>query len=81
MNMIAGIFLIICSILVMVSVVKLLGIKAEEKMSIKQSTIFVIVNVTWGTFAIILFFYHREAVEDFIIWALAFILTVSKFMK
>lgn len=81
MNMVAGIFLIICSILVIIALVKILGIEAEKKISIKQGVIFLTVWFIWVFFALILFFYHREAVEDFIIWALAFILTVSKFMK
>lgn len=81
MNMVAGIFLIICSILVIIALVKILGIEAEKKISIKQGVIFLTVWFIWVFFALILFFDHREAVEEFIIWMLAFILTVSKFMK
>ena len=81
MNMVAGIFLIICSILVIIALVKILGIEAEKKISIKQGVIFLTAWFIWVFFALILFFDHREAVEEFIIWMLAFILTVSKFMK
>ena len=81
MNMVAGIFLIICSILVIIALVKILGIEAEKQISIKQGVIFLTVWFIWVFFALILFFDHREAVEEFIIWMLAFILTVSKFMK